>query len=123
MTTPAPGPSLPLASFYNAEGRIVWPADAPAGGDLKDKRSVFDQASQGVLAELKKSNVASIATVTDARQKLLDYGRPGLQYLRTHETPRVADTFHLFLLSLYESLAQAVNPTTPAASPAATPSS
>ena len=28
----------------------------------------------------------------------------------THETPRVADTYHLFLLSLYESLAQAVNP-------------
>jgi hypothetical protein len=110
MTVPQAAPSLPLASFYNAEGHIVWPADAPTAGDLKDKRSVFDQASQVVLAESKKSGVASIATVTDARQKLLEYGRPGLQYVRTHETPRVADTFHLFLLSLYESLAQAVNP-------------
>jgi hypothetical protein len=114
MAVARPTPSLPLATFYNAEGHIVWPADSPTAGDLKDKRSVFDQASQVVLAESKKTGVASIATVTDARQKLLDYGRPGLQYIRTHETARVADTFHLFLLSLYESLAQAINPMTPA---------
>ncbi len=76
MTVTAQTPSLPLASFYNAEGHIVWPADAPTAGDLKEKRSDFDQASQVVLAELKKNGVASIATVTDARQKLLDYGRP-----------------------------------------------
>ena len=112
MTVPQTPPTLPLASFYNTEGHIVWPADAPTAGDLQAKRSIFDTASQSVLEELKKNNVASIATVTDARQKLLDYGRPGLQYVRTHETARVADTYHLFLLSLYESLAQAVNPST-----------
>ena len=115
MTVAQQMPSLPLASFYDAEGQIVWPADSPVAGDLKEKRSVFDQASQLALAETKKSGVASIATVTDARQKLLDYGRPALQYVRTHETPRVADGFHLFLLSLYESLAQAINPTATAA--------
>ena len=117
MTVASPTPSLPLASFYNAEGHIVWPGDAPTAGDLKEKRSDFDLASQVVLTELKKSGVASIATVTEARQKLLDYGRPGLRYVREHETPRVADSYHLFLLSLYESLAQAV---TPKASPAGT---
>ena len=47
-------PSLPLASFYNAEGQIVWPADAPTAGDLKDKRTAFDQASQAVLAEIEE---------------------------------------------------------------------
>lgn len=123
MTVPQHAPSLPLASFYNPEGHIVWPADAPTAGDLQEKRSAFDQASHNVLEELKKSNVASIATVTDARQKLLDYGRPGLQYVRAHETPRVADTYHLFLLSLYESLAQAVNPTTTAVAPTPKPTS
>jgi len=124
MTVPQQMPSLPLTSFYNAEGQIVWPADAPTAGDLKDKRSASDQASQAVLAEVKKTGVASIASVTDARQKLLDYGRPGLQYVRTHETARVADTYHLFLLSLYESLAQAINPVTPIpAAPALTPAS
>ena len=121
MTVTQPTPSLPLASFYNADGHMVWPGDAPTAGDLKEKRSEFDQASETVLAELKKNGVASIATVTDARQKLLDYGRPGLNMSATHETPRVADAYHLFLLSLYESLAQAVNPKTPAPSTPTTP--
>ena len=68
MTVPQQMPSLPLASFYDAKGLIVWPADSPVAGDLKEKRSVFDQASQLALAETKKSGVASIATVTDARR-------------------------------------------------------
>ncbi len=123
MTVAQQTPSLPLASFYNASGQIVWPADAPTAGDLSEKRATFDKTSQVVLSELKKSGVASIATVTDARQKLLDYGRPGLQYVRSHETPRVADTFHLFLLSLYESLAQAINPVAATGPGAATPAS
>jgi hypothetical protein len=38
---------------------------------------------------------------------LLDYGKPALHLLRSKSTVRVADAFHLFLLSLYESLAQA----------------
>jgi hypothetical protein len=103
-----PSPSLPIASFYNREGRLVWPADAPTAGDLNQQRAVFDSACQVVLDEVKKNSVASISKVTDARRKLLDYGRPALQYTRAHETPRVSDAFHLFLLSLYDSLAQAL---------------
>jgi hypothetical protein len=114
LTVPQPAPVLPLSSFYNADCKIVWPAEAPTAGELKEKRGIFDTASEGALKEVKQNGVASIATVTDARQKLLDYGRPALQSVRAHETPRIADTFHMFLLSLYESLAQAVNP--PAAS-------
>ncbi len=117
MTVTPPTPVLPLASFYNAGNQFVWPGDAPSAGDLKEKRTTFDQASQTVLTETQKSGVASIAAVTDARQKLLDYGRPALQYVRTHDTPRVADSFHLFLLSTYESLAQAVNPPATAGAP------
>jgi hypothetical protein len=105
-------PGLPLASFYGPDGRIVWPADAPSMGDLVERREAFEPVCKAVLDEVKHNSVASIARVTDARQKLLNYGRPALQYVRTHETPRVADAFHLFLLSLYESLAQAVNPAT-----------
>jgi len=104
-------PLIPLASFYDAQGQFAWPADAPTAGELKEKRATFDQVSHVVLDESKKSGVASMASVTDARQKLIDYGRPALQYVRAHETARLADTFHLFLLSLYESLAQAANPT------------
>jgi hypothetical protein len=115
MPAAAQIPVLPLSSFYNPQNELVWPGDAPTEGDLKEKRSAFDKASQEVLAEAKKNGVASMAAVTDARTKLLDYGRPGLQYVRAHDTPRIADSYHLFLLSLYESLAQAVNPPAEAA--------
>jgi hypothetical protein len=109
-TTSRARPIVPLPSFYNSENRFVWSADAPTAGDLKEKRDAFEKACQAVLDEVKKNGVASIATVTEARQKLLDYGRPGLQYVRAHETARIADSFHVFLLSLYDSLAEATNP-------------
>jgi hypothetical protein len=110
---PAPAPNVPLFSFYDAKNKLEWPADAPTDGDLKQKRDVSDRACDVVLAETKQNGVAALASVTDARQKLLDYGRPALVHARAHETPRVADTFHMFMLSLYESLAQAANPVSP----------
>ncbi len=82
----------------------------PTAGDLKQKREAVEKACHEVLEEGKQNGVASIASVTEARQKLLDYGRPGLQSVKAHETPRVADSFHGFLLMLYDSLAQAANP-------------
>ncbi len=114
-------PVLPLTSFYGPDGKIEWLAEAPTAGDLGERRAASDAGCQAVRDEVKRNAVASIATVTDARRKLLEYGRPALQYVRAHETPRVADAFHMFLLSLYESLAQTVNPVvaTAAARPAA----
>ncbi len=100
-------PLVPLTSFFNAQNQLIWPADAPVAGDLKAKRDAFEQVCQKVLQEVKQNGVASIASVTEARQKLIEYGRPALKYVREHETPRVADAFHVFLLSLYDSLAQA----------------
>ena len=108
-------PNIPLSSFYNADNKLVWPGDAPLEGDMKQKREISDQACGTVLLETKQNGVAALASVTDARQKLLEYGRPALQHLRVHETPRIADTFHMFLLSLYESLAQAATPAATAA--------
>jgi hypothetical protein len=101
---------IPLFSFFNASWELVWPAEAPVGGDLKVKRDISDRASLAVLEETRQGGFAKVATVADARQKLLDYGRPALQEIRATATPRVADTFHLFLLSLYESLGQAASP-------------
>jgi hypothetical protein len=125
MTIARSKPMVPLASFYNAQNLLVWPADAPTAESLKEKRAIVDQASLAVLDETRKNGVASVASVTDARQKLLDYGRPALHYVRTHETTRLADTFHVFLLELYDSLAQAANPpaTPTAGSPPPIPAS
>jgi hypothetical protein len=109
--TAAPGrPIVPLASFFNDKDQLVWPGDAPTSGEQREKRDAVDKACLAVREEVKKDGVASIAAVTEARQKLLDYGRPALKYVGAHETQRIADGFHMFLLSLYDSLAQAANP-------------
>jgi hypothetical protein len=107
---PVPQPVVPLPSFFNAERQLVWPSDAPVAGDLQRKRDISDQSSLVVLAELQTQGRASTTSVADSRQKLLDYGQPALQKIRATSTVRLADAFHLFLLSLYESLAQAANP-------------
>jgi hypothetical protein len=104
-------PTYPISSFFNAARQIVWPNESPATEELKPKRDISDQASLTVLELVEKHRSAPITTVTDARQKLLDYGQPALRVARSASTPRLADSFHMFLLSLYDSLGAAANPT------------
>jgi hypothetical protein len=105
-----PQPDLPLVSFFDPERRLVWPGESPVSGDLKGLRNISDEASLAVLDDTKHTGTASITLVTIARERLLDYGRPALREIRATATPRIADSFHLFMLSLYESLAQAALP-------------
>jgi hypothetical protein len=103
-------PVHPIASFFNAARQLVWPSEAPATDELKPRRVISDQACLVVLELVEKHRSAPITTVTDARQKLLDYGQPALQFARSVSTPTIAESFHMFLLSLYDSLAAAANP-------------
>jgi hypothetical protein len=116
-----PRPVVPIGSFFNAARKLVWPSDAPVAGDLLAKRNTSDQACLEVSDLVDKHGSAPITTVTIARQKLLDYGQPALAFMRENTTSRVAETFHLFLLSLYEALAQAANPLVDAAASNAAP--
>jgi hypothetical protein len=106
----APQPDLPLVSFFDPARRLVWPSESPVSGDLKELRKISDLASLAVLDETKQTGTASITMAATAREKLLDYGRPALREIRASATPRIADSFHVFMLSLYESLAQAATP-------------
>jgi hypothetical protein len=106
---PEPRPVHPINSFFDSARLLVWPSESPVTDDLKPKRDISDQACLVVLELVEKHRSAPITTVTDARQRLLDYGQPALRLLRTISTPRVAEGFHAFLLSLYESLADAAN--------------
>jgi hypothetical protein len=108
--TAARKPAPPLGSFFDASQKLAWPSDSPIDGDLKEKRNLSDQASLAVLEEVRQQTTASVSSATHAREKLLDYGRPALQEMRTRATPAIAETFHHFLLSLYDSLAQAAWP-------------
>jgi hypothetical protein len=107
--TPTP-PVVPLVSFFDRDRRLAWPSDAPTQGDLASKRAVSDKATLATLDEVTARGVASIATVAEARRRLVDYGKPAMADLMARSTPRVSDAFHMFLLSLYESLGQASTP-------------
>ena len=111
-TAPAPEtrPAPSLGTFFNNYEELVWPADAPTEGELAPLRQATDQAALVAAREYQKRGYASISTVATARESLLDYGRPALQYVRDRSTAQVADTFHSFLLALYGSLEKAVNP-------------
>ena len=108
---PGVRPLVPLPSFFDDVKRLVWPSDAPVAGELQQKRDLSDERCLLVLKELQGQGAATIASVTESRQRLLGYGRPALQVVRASTTPRVADGFHVFLMELYDSLAQAANPT------------
>jgi len=95
-----------LASFFDAMLKLTWPSESPTAGELGAKRAVSDEASLAVLEETRRDQSASLSTVTHARQRLLEYGQPALQEIRRTSTAPIADSFHQFLLSLYESLAQ-----------------
>jgi hypothetical protein len=101
---------VPLGNFFNASRILVWPSESPIEGDLKEKRDVSDQSSLAVLDETLRQSIASVSSVTHARQKLLEYGQPALQDIREQATPVIADTFHRFMLSLYDALEQAAIP-------------
>ena len=99
-----PKPEMLLATFFDADKRLVWPGDSPMTGGLSAKRNVADQAILAVLNEYQLEGLAHLSTVTNARERLLEYGRPALDYARRGSTPALAESFHSFLLSLYANV-------------------
>ncbi|WP_435006115.1 hypothetical protein P12x_003772 [Tundrisphaera lichenicola] len=103
----APAPSQPsflLADFFDKNHRLIWPSNAPITGGLGKKQEIADQSILAVLNQHQLQGLASLSTVTEARQKLLDYGRPALEFVRKETTPAISDSFHVFLLSLYSQV-------------------
>ncbi len=98
-----------MASFFSPDRRLVWPSESPTAGELGPMRDDSDRASLEVLEKVEKYRAAPITITTNARQKLIAYGQPALKEIRAAATPRIAETFHTFLLSLYDSLAAAAN--------------
>jgi hypothetical protein len=117
----AGNPILPLASFFDASQKLIWPSESPTAGELQEKRNVSDEATLAVFVETKRQITASVSSAAFARQKLLDYGRPALEVIRSKATPAISDAFHMFLLSLYDSLAQSAEPPQPPRIPPAPP--
>ena len=107
QTPPAPPATVHLADYFTKDNQLLWPSVAPNSGDLGKAQSAADLATLAVLNEYNLKGLASVSTVTDAREKLLAYGRPALKEVRQSSTPALADTFHVFLLALYDNIANA----------------
>jgi hypothetical protein len=106
-TSPAAPAALPLSAFFSAAGMLVWPSEAPTDGPLGSQRVAADSAAVAVLKEVRAQGFAPVAMVNDARERLVDYGRPALEYLGKNSTPAVFDAFHRFMLGLYDALGAA----------------
>lgn len=116
-TAPAPAPVaadptprrhvVALATLFNAQDEVLWPPAAPVEGSLQAKRTTSDAASLSVLKETRSRGVAKVASVAEARVRLLDYGRPALELVRGGGNVETEEAFHAFLLSLYDSLGAA----------------
>jgi hypothetical protein len=105
--TPPPPSEVHLAEYFSKDRQLVWPSVAPISGEMGKLQATADLAALAVLNEYDLKGLAQLSTVTDARQKLLDYGRPALQQVREQSTPALADSFHVFLLALYNNLGNA----------------
>jgi hypothetical protein len=101
---------LPLLAFVDIYNQVNWPAESPVQGELASKRAVSDDATKIVVDEQKNKGVATVASAVAAREKLIGYGRPALEFLTQHATMAITDTFHRFLLGLYDALGNATRP-------------
>lgn len=92
-----------LLGFFNPDGILVWPTDAPLEGELSGKRATVDAAMQQLKKDLAGFGPPPVSSIVTARNELLAYGRPALAYLREHRSNR-ADSFHAWMLDLYNTL-------------------
>ena len=98
---------LPLESFFSPEGELVWSESAPDSGPYGSLQGEASTSASEVYRESKTQGYSPVAVVTDARAKLVAYGRPALAELRRTASRDNADRFHQFLMTLYDALGRA----------------
>jgi hypothetical protein len=89
--------------FLAQDGSVAWPDFATKNKDRDD----VDKAVVKVVAEQKAAGHASVAAVTQAKQKLRDYGHPALRLDRVQSKPKLAKDFARFLNALNDYLSDA----------------
>jgi hypothetical protein len=98
-------PADHFLGFFSQNGQLVWPADAPLEGELSGKRAAVDSAMAELRTQAQSKTNFKVSSIVQSRNTLLDYGRPSLAILRENQPSR-ADSFHAWMLDLYNTLGQ-----------------
>jgi hypothetical protein len=98
-------PADHFLGFFGQNGQLVWPADAPLEGELSGKRAAVDSAMAELRTQAQSKTNFKVSSIVQSRNTLLDYGRPSLAILRENQPSR-ADSFHAWMLDLYNTLGQ-----------------
>lgn len=98
-----PGQDVPMTSLlprngmFTEDGQLLWP-------DIAPKNRYRDDVDRAVAAALKDAQAnggkASVALVSDARNRLQDYGQPALRLVRQQTVRAVGNRLRDFLNSL-----------------------
>ena len=85
---------LPRSQVLSPEGKVLWPAKAPAEGELGKSRAEVEAAIKAAVKETEGGGKASVQSVVEAKERLYAYGRPALEKaaVRAARWPRACST-------------------------------
>jgi hypothetical protein len=90
---------LPRSQVLSAEGQVLWPAKAPAEGELGKSRAAAEAAIKAAVKETEGGGKASVQNVVEAKDRLYAYGRPALEKAAAQSRQAAQGLLH-FLTSL-----------------------
>jgi hypothetical protein len=87
---------LPRSQVLTPEGKVLWPAKAPAEGELGKSRAAVEEAVKAALKETEGGGKASVRSVVEAKDRLYAYGRPALEKASTQSRQAAQGLLHFF---------------------------
>ncbi|APW61283.1 hypothetical protein [Paludisphaera borealis] len=78
---------LPKSQVFSPDGKVIWPSGAPATGELGKERDAAEAAILTVVKEFASTRRATIASVSEAKERLYAYGKPALRDLNRESRP------------------------------------
>jgi hypothetical protein len=67
---PSVAPSVPRTSFFDDQGKVIWPSTIPNDPATAELRQAADAAVQAVVREWKSTGHGSVRPVIDAKNKV-----------------------------------------------------
>ncbi|HZW34192.1 MAG TPA: hypothetical protein VFF52_25945 [Isosphaeraceae bacterium] len=86
QTRPSVGPIIPRTSFFDDQGKVIWPSTIPSDPTTAELRQAADAAVQAVVREWKSTGHGSVRPVIHAKDQLSAFERKVLPEVRAKNT-------------------------------------